>query len=182
VRLEIELARSLDDGERVGPRKDPAAGPVVRVLDRDERRARVVVSARLDRGLHLRDAEEPPLAGDRELNARKGGTRARLEPREVCPFAAHDLVASPRARQQGELVAHRAGGDEKGRLLAREARHELFQGAHGGVFAVDVVADLGARHGFAHGRCGARDGVRPQIDHAPSYPRWSRCAREGTRS
>jgi hypothetical protein len=81
-------------------------------------------------------------------------------------FAAHDFVPAARARQDGELVAHGARGDEERGFLAEQAGDGFLQLAHGGVFAVHVVAHLGARHRIAHGLGGARHGVRTKVDHA----------------
>ena len=63
-----------------------------------------------------------------------------------------------------DLVAHRAGGDEQGRLLAEQLGDSLFQLANGGVFAEDVVAHLGGGHRGPHRGRGAGDGVAAKVD------------------
>ena len=63
-----------------------------------------------------------------------------------------------------DLVAHRARGHEHGRLLAGHLGGPLLQRVDGGIFAEDVVTDLGPVHGLAHLRGRLRDRVTAQID------------------
>ncbi|MEJ2677183.1 MAG: hypothetical protein P8011_18725 [Acidihalobacter sp.] len=61
------------------------------------------------------------------------------------------LVPAPAMGHDGDQVAHGAAGHEQRRLHAQALRGEPLEFVDGGVFAVDVVADLGPHHGLAHG-------------------------------
>ena len=90
---------------------------------------------------------------------------AHLEVEDVAARLDDHLAAGARLEVDGELVAHRAGGDEE---RGRELEHrggQLLEPADGRVLAVDVVADLGLGHGTAHGRGRAGHGVGAQVDH-----------------
>ena len=78
---------------------------------------------------------------------------------------AQKLVARLAVDADADLVAHRAGGDEQRRLLAEQVGDALLEPVDGGVFAEDVVADLGGGHGGAHGGRGAGDRVAAEVDH-----------------
>ena len=54
-------------------------------------------------------------------------------------------------REQRQQVGLRAAGREQAGFEAEVAREPLLQRVDGGVFTVDVVADLGAEHRLAHG-------------------------------
>ena len=56
-------------------------------------------------------------------------------------------------------------GTNSAGFLAEDLGRALFQPIDGRVFAIDIVADFGLRHGAAHGRGGAGDGVAAKIDH-----------------
>ena len=78
------------------------------------------------------------------------------------------LLAAAQVAQLRDEVAHRAAGDEEGRLLAEQLGRPLLEGVDGGVVAEDVVAELGLVHGLAHGRRGVGDGVAAEVDHSVS--------------
>ena len=73
-------------------------------------------------------------------------------------FANH-LLAVLGMEFDGDGVAHGAGGHKECGFLAGDERGAAFELIHGGVFAVDVVAHFGVRHGLAHLRGGLGDGV-----------------------
>src|SRR5882724_7441032 len=63
-------------------------------------------------------------------------------------------------------VAHGAGGNEKRGFLAKDFGGASLQAIDGGIFAVNIVADRGCRHGSAHGFGGLSDGIASEIDQA----------------
>jgi hypothetical protein len=77
---------------------------------------------------------------------------------------ADDLLAVLGVQLDADGVSHGAGRDEHARLFAKDFRGAPLEPVDGGVLAVNVVADLGLRHGAPHlgGRAG--DGVAAQID------------------
>jgi hypothetical protein len=78
---------------------------------------------------------------------------------------AQEFVARLAVDADAQLVAHRAGGDEQGGLLAEEGGRFFLEPIDRGVFAVDVVADLGRGHGGAHAGRGAGERVAAEVDH-----------------
>ena len=81
--------------------------------------------------------------------------------------SADDFLAVLGEQLDRDGVAHGAGGDEQGGLFAGDLGGALLQPVDGGVFAVDVVADLGASIMARRiSRGGLGDGVAAQIDHA----------------
>src|SRR5260221_9999509 len=113
VKPDVEVAGSPRDGGYVLAREDAAPGPVVRVLDRNERSAWVVVGTRLDGGFHLCGREEAAPSRNGKLNARERGPRARFEPAEVGSLSTNDFVTPPGVGHDGQLIAHRSRGDEE---------------------------------------------------------------------
>jgi len=75
-----------------------------------------------------------------------------------------DLVAAPRERAHGGLVAHRPRGEVEAGLFAEQPSGVLLQADDGRVVAEDVVADLGLEHHAAHLRRRTRDSVAAQVD------------------
>ena len=94
--------------------------------------------------------------------AEQRGARA-LVVEDVRIAVEDDLLAVARLREHGDQVALGAGGDEERRFLAREAGRQLLEALDGRVFLPHVVADLGARHGLAHGRRRQRQRVGAEI-------------------
>ena len=60
------------------------------------------------------------------------------------------VVARPRQRAQGDLVGHRARGQEERGLRAEQRRDLVLQPVDRRILAVLVVADLRLGHGAAH--------------------------------
>jgi hypothetical protein len=85
---------------------------------------------------------------------------------EVLATTGDDERAGGAEDTEGELVGHDARGDVDGRRLSHPEGVGLLQGAHGGVLAVAVVADLGLGHGPAHLGGGLGHRVTAEIDEA----------------
>ena len=92
------------------------------------------------------------------------GDHAHLPIEDVGAGLAEDLLAVLGVELDGDLVAHGAGGDEDGSLALEDLGGGALEAIDRGVFRVDVVADLGRGHGFAHGGCRLGDGVATKID------------------
>ena len=160
VRLR-RLAHRLDGLER----PDRAAALVRGLLHHREPRARRIavhgadrigeLLGRIDPGLAVESADHG--AGERRRAAAFGGD-------DVGGAVADHLVAGAAMDQQRDLVAHGAGREEDGGLLAQQGRDARLKRVDRGVFAALLVADLGLGHGVAHGRRRPRHRVAPEID------------------
>ena len=73
-------------------------------------------------------------------------------------------VAAPAVGEDRDQVAHRAGGDVAGGLLAQHLGGALLEPLDGGVLAVLVVADLGLGHRRAHRRRRPGEGVAAELE------------------
>ena len=90
-------------------RPDAAAAAVVRVLDRDQARARQVAIGGQRRRVDVVGGERPVGAADLgELHARPGRARARFVEARVRAAPDDHLVAGPAVEEQRDLVRHRA--------------------------------------------------------------------------
>ena len=125
VRAEFVSAGDLEHASHplLGP--DRAAGEVGGLLDADEARARriaVVGGMSPDRRVQRRAGEGAPIPVEhREHGTREHRRPARLIFDRMRPPAQEDLVAAwPHMRADRDLVAHRPGWQEDGRLLAEE--------------------------------------------------------------
>ena len=76
-------------------------------------------------------------------------------------FMRNDFVAGTAMRQDGDLVAHGAGGQEHRCLLAEQRGHAVAERMHGGVIAVLLIPHFGLDHGLLHRRGGP--GLRVRI-------------------
>ena len=189
VEVDLDPVLLRESEERLGrlARRHDATRAIVRVLEREDRRARQVV-----------DGLGPDPRGDliRRDPPADAVDRARQEPRQrrhprhlvvedVAPPLEDDLRARARVDAQRELVAHRAGRDEERGLVPEDLGGLFLEEADGRVFPVDVVADLGLGHGLPHARRGFRDGVGAEVGdgnaHAPIIPERARRGRGGSR-
>ena len=68
-----------------------------------------------------------------------------------------DFLAWLRVEANGKLIAHRAGRHEERGLFPKHRGHHLLEAIHGGIFTVDIVPYVRARHGLSHGVSGFRD-------------------------
>ena len=66
----------------------------------------------------------------------------------------------------GDLIAHRAGGDEERGLEAEAGSGFFLECPHCRVFAIDVVTHLCRRHRLAHRRIGPGHRIGTQINQA----------------
>ena len=74
------------------------------------------------------------------------------------------FVAALAVGHQSEQVAHGPGRYEERRGEAQARRQFGLQAVDRGVLAIDVVAQFGRGHGFAHAGGGLGDGVAAQVD------------------
>jgi len=141
-----------------------AAVAVVRILEADEAGDGDVDVAGPHVIADLGGGEEASLGGDRQglHPAEDGGARAFVVEDVRIPVE-DDLLAVTRLGEHANQVALCAGGDEERGLFAREARRQLLETTDGRVFLPNVVAHVGARHGFAHRRCRQRQCVGAEI-------------------
>ncbi|MNQ82446.1 hypothetical protein D3C85_974970 [compost metagenome] len=115
---------------------------------------------------HLVGAQHAVGAGDgAQLHAGDHRGAAGFVPHDVAVVAEDHFVAALAVGVQRQLVAEVAGRHEQRGFLAEDACGQRFQLAHGGVVAVDVVADHGVEHGLAHGEGGLGYGVAADVKH-----------------
>src|SRR3954468_6683401 len=92
----------------------------------------------------------------------------------MAPGVADHLAPGAGMEVQGDLIAHRAGGDEDRRLHTHGRRGLLLQAIDGRILAEDVVPHLGLGHGPAHLRVGLGHRIGTQIDqiheNSPYFP------------
>ncbi|MNN69913.1 hypothetical protein D3C81_1857400 [compost metagenome] len=74
------------------------------------------------------------------------------------------FVATLAVRHQAEQVAHGAARHEQPGFEAQTLRQSCLQAVDCRVFAIDIVAQLGARHGLAHPGAGQGHGVAAKVD------------------
>ena len=77
---------------------------------------------------------------------------------------ADEFLAMMSVQLDCDLVAHGAAGDEERRLAPENLSRALLQTVDGGVFGVNVVANLGFKHRTPHLRRRLGDGVAAQVD------------------
>ena len=142
-----------------------AAADVGRLLDLQQALQRRIAGARPDGGAHGVGGEHAARAGQRhDLHAGEGGMRRALAGEDVAGLVRDDLLAAAAVRQDGNDVAHRAGGQEYGCLLAQQRGHAVAQGMHGRVAAGLLIAHFGAPHRLAHRRGRVRLRIGIEID------------------
>ena len=157
-----ELAHGAD----VLDRQHDAAAVVVRVLEADEARRRVVhVGVGVHVLLHLLEVERAiRRVEDAQLHLAERRRGALLVEDDVRLGVEEDLVAAARERPDGGLVAHRAGREVEAGLLAEQAGGVFLQAQDGRVVSEDVVADLGLGHHATHLGRRLGNGVAAQVD------------------
>ena len=148
---ELCLAGTLPYLLQYGQGRHRATGHIVGVLQADERGLRTVVDLRADGWLDVIPGEDAALRRycSRET-AGEGGHHRHLPIEHVRPRFADHLLAVLRVQANGDLVSHGAGGNKDRGRFAEDLGGIFFETVDGGVFAVDVVADLGRGHGLAH--------------------------------
>ena len=73
------------------------------------------------------------------------------------------LFPAPAVGKQRRQVAHRSAGDEKGLVFPQQFSDPFLKPIDAGVFAVDVVAELGFVHRAAHAIVRLGDSVASQV-------------------
>ena len=144
---------------------DATAGPVVGVLEADEAGADVVLVPGAEFVAEVCKVNQAAVGIQRAGgHSPVAGDTACLPDVDVGAGVAEQLIAGLGMNADGDLVGHRARGDEEGGLLAEQLGHLAFQGDDRGVLAVDVVADLGLGHRPSHRGGRFRDGVGAKVD------------------
>ena len=105
------------------------------------------------------------VANRSEHHAAQCGRTTRLVEIGVGARAEHRLGAARAVHEHRDQVAHRAAGDQQGGFLAHRVRRHRLEPIDGGILAVNVVAQLGARDSLAHFGRRQGDGVATEIDH-----------------
>ncbi len=151
----------LDPVERPAHAADRGAG----LLDRDGSSARHEVHRGPDGFENLVGGEEP--VGPRERteygpDQRRGA--AGLVQHRMRQLLKQDFVSGPAVHRESHLIAHRAGGKKKRRLLTQEIGDNVLQEIDGGIFALLLVADFRLAHEPPHRRRRTGDGIAEQID------------------
>ena len=150
-----------------------AAAAVVRVFHRDQRgRREMRIGRRLELAFELveREFAVVGIADRSEHHAAQRGRATRLVKIGVGARAEHRLGAARAMHQHRDQIAHRAAGDQQRGFLAHRVRRHRLEPIDGGVLAVNVVAQLGARDRLAHLGRRQGDGVAAQIDHVSRPP------------
>ncbi len=141
-----------------------AAGDVVGVLGDEEGGSRAEAVAGADDGEELVEIDAAGLSGEGANDcAGEGGDAGGLVVKEVRGALGDDFVAGAEVGEEGDEVAHGAGGAEEGCLVAGELSGELFEAIGGGAAVAGVVGDDGFGHGAAHCGGGLGDGVAAKI-------------------
>ena len=169
VQGEPVLLRRLRRVLQLIEREHAAARTVVGVLDREDARRREMHLVGRDRGAHVRAVEAAAAPERLHLHAPESGGRTGLVEQDVRVFPGEQHVAGLRQRAQRRLIPHGSGGDEERRGLAEQLGGARLQPIDARVFAVDVVADLGARHRLAHRRRRPGHGIAAQVERAHGW-------------
>ena len=134
---------------------------VVGVLQTQQAGADKVVVIRFNRRLDLGQVQRRVrLKIERlGLNAAQNGGPAAFIAIGVGGLSHDILIAATAVTHHAHQIALRAARYKQGRFFAHRCGRQRFQSIDGRVFAVNVVAHFGRRHGFAHGRTGQRDRI-----------------------
>jgi hypothetical protein len=153
----------LADRPRLGHGQAAAAGDIVGIFQADQRQSRAEDAGRANRRQHLLGRDERAVHQGRQQPG-DGGHAAALVEIDVAIVGEQHRVAPRRAGEQAEQVAHRAAQHQHRRRLAEQGSRLLLEPAHRRIVAVEIVADLGFRHGSAHRRRRSRHGIAAQVD------------------
>jgi hypothetical protein len=103
-------------------------------------------------------------------DAAQRGHPARLVEEDVRGVAENHLLAPRAVGEDAGGVAHRAAHDEERRLHSQPLGRHRLKTVDRGVLAEDVVAEIGAKDGLAHGLRGQGYGIASQIDDGHRQP------------
>lgn len=92
------------------------------------------------------------------------GHSPRLVVVKVGIVADEQFPAALALRENRAQIGHRARRQPAGGLLAEQVGRIRFEPVGAGVFAIDVVADVGLVHRLAHGCRGQGDGVAQEVE------------------
>lgn len=107
-----------------------------------------------NRGRYVGGGKNAACAGKQaRQDSGEGGRRASLQSVDMGILIKHHRVTGLGVDTDANLVGHGPGGHVDGVFLAKELGDLGFERLHCWVIAVDVVADIGIRHGLAHRRC-----------------------------
>ena len=172
------LARHFHDRPQRLDRPHRPAPEVCGLLDREQPGAgRIAVGGVAHRRPRLLPGVYPPFAVERrDHHPAQGRRRSSFEVDDMRGAVGDDLVPRGAVDPDGDLVAHRPGGEEHRGLLAEEVRHHLAQAVHARVLQALLVADRRSGHRLAHGPGGEGLGVAVEVDHGsasdcPGHPR-----------
>ena len=144
VRGPALAARHRRHGVELRQRPHRAAADVGGLLHLQQALRRRIARAWADGGAHGVGGELPALARQRQdLHARERRVGPALAGEDVAGVVRDHFLAGAAVGEDGDHVAHGAGGQEHRRLLAEQGRHPVAQGVHGRVVAVLLVADFG---------------------------------------
>src|SRR5215472_3707768 len=141
--------RAVANLVRLGLGKDGSSGQAESVLEPDQSGLRTIIGRRRDLLFDLRPGQRAVFTVNHpRLASRKCSYGCRLQIDEMSTLFADDLLAVMRMALHGDLVAHSPSGHEDGRFALEDPRGKLLQAIDGGIFAVNIIADLGFGHGL----------------------------------
>jgi MFS family permease len=185
VEVHRQALRVRHPAQRPVPREGhhPAAAAVVRVLEAQDPRSRVVQVAPADRRRDVVGVEASLGRRQRPRHQpRHARERARLVVEHVAVAVEDHLVARPRVHHQRHEVAHVPAEHEQRGLGAEPRGEERLEPCDRGVLAAGVVAEVGRGDRLEHRRGGERLGVAAQVDGPHGTirrPRLAGAARRG---
>lgn len=143
---------------------DATAAKIVGVLDADESCMWEVRIVGADQGLDLRSGEDAVVGVDgADRCAAVNGRAAAFKVDRVAGRFDDDLVTGSAVDGVGDQIAHRAGREEEGGLLAGEVGDHVLKAVDAGVFAFLLITDFGVGDGLAHAGGGAGLGVAGEV-------------------
>src|SRR3974377_1632724 len=145
-----------------------ATGHVAGVFEAEEGGLRVVVDFGPDRGSDLFPSEDAILAGSDGARHAAGDGRhgGKLVEINVAAFFANHFVTVVGPNANRDEITHTTCGNEQGRFLVEDLGRAFLKSIDGGIFAVDIVTDLGGGHGLTLFFAGAGDRIAAQVDDA----------------
>ena len=160
------FCRGIDAVERDGL-------PVPAVLQRQQARDGAMLVIRLHRARD-RVRVEPAIGrrlDRREHDAAEDRGAARLVDEDMIVVACQDFLATLAMRQHRAEIGLRSAADVQRRFLAKEFRRLFLKRIYRRVIAIDVVTDIGCRHGRAHALGWPGHGVASHIHSGRRFRR-----------